>query len=75
MMRTLEPVAIVPENTRPKAKKRPESDAGIILEMYTISGPYARLHENKVQIQQVTTKKVQPQLHDLLHLRKSPTLP
>ena len=32
-MRTLVPVDTVPEKTRPKAKKRPESADGIILEM------------------------------------------
>jgi len=36
---TLRPVAMVPANTRPKAKKRPLSGEGIILLMYIISGP------------------------------------
>ena len=35
------PAAMVPENTRPKAKKRPLSAAGIIFDTYTISGPLA----------------------------------
>jgi hypothetical protein len=33
------PVETVPENTRPKARKRPLSLVGIILDTYIISGP------------------------------------
>ena len=33
------PVPTVPENTRPKAKKRPLSEVGTILEMYIINSP------------------------------------
>ena len=40
-MRTFWPVCTVPENTRPKAKKRPLSAVGIILDTYNMSGPLA----------------------------------
>ncbi|BAS74101.1 Os01g0723025 [Oryza sativa Japonica Group] len=39
MIRTLLPVATVPEKTRPKAKNLPLSLAGIILDTYTMRGP------------------------------------
>ena len=38
MMRTFCPVAILPEKTRPKAKKRPRSEEGTIFEMYIMRG-------------------------------------
>ena len=37
--RTLWPVVILPEKTRPNAKKRPLSEDGIILETYIMRGP------------------------------------
>mmetsp|Transcript_25141 Transcript_25141/g.51075 ORF Transcript_25141/g.51075 Transcript_25141/m.51075 type:complete len:223 (-) Transcript_25141:621-1289(-) len=39
MILTFWPVLTVPANTRPKAKKRPLSGVGIILEIYIIRGP------------------------------------
>mmetsp|Transcript_17134 Transcript_17134/g.24261 ORF Transcript_17134/g.24261 Transcript_17134/m.24261 type:complete len:252 (-) Transcript_17134:229-984(-) len=41
MMRHFWPVAILPENTRPKAKKRDWSAVGTILDTYIIRGPSA----------------------------------